>query len=144
MMFVKDIVARAKRNTYFREVLSTHEHCQLVVMCVRPGEDIGEEVHDLDQTLVFVSGRGKAILGSKEFYVQPGSLVIVPAGTVHNFICKGTKSLKLYTLYAPAEHPDGTIHKTKADADADEHHHDSVLQAFGAYCARWKRALLDD
>ncbi|MEM9839559.1 MAG: cupin domain-containing protein [Pseudomonadota bacterium] len=144
MHFEKDIVARAKRNSYFREVLSTHEHCQLVVMSVRPGEDIGEEVHELDQVLVFVSGKGKAIVGSEEFYVGPGSLVVVPSGAVHNFICKGTKPLKLYTLYAPAEHPPGTIHKTRREADDDEHHHDGLVRSFTAYCARWKRALLDN
>jgi mannose-6-phosphate isomerase-like protein (cupin superfamily) len=119
MAFNEDIVKRAKANSYFREVLATGPHSQVVVISVPPGGDIGEEVHDdVDQVLVFVQGRGKAILDGQESSVGPDRLVHVPAGTRHNFVNTGKVDLRLYTIYAPPEHKPGAIHKTKAEADA--------------------------
>jgi Mannose-6-phosphate isomerase len=119
MPFNEDIVKRAKANSYFREVLATGPHSQVVVMSIPPGGDIGEEVHDdVDQTLVFVQGEGQAILDGQESAVAVDRLVHVPAGTRHNFVNTGKVDLRLYTIYAPPEHRPGTIHKTKAEADA--------------------------
>jgi mannose-6-phosphate isomerase-like protein (cupin superfamily) len=119
MPFNEDIVKRAKANSYFREVLVTGPHSQVVVMSIPPGGDIGEEVHDdVDQTLVFVQGEGQAILDGKKSAVAVDRLVHVPAGTRHNFVNTGKVDLRLYTIYAPPEHKPGTIHKTKAEADA--------------------------
>jgi mannose-6-phosphate isomerase-like protein (cupin superfamily) len=119
MAFNVDIVKRAKANSYFREVLATGPHSQVVVMSIPPGGDIGEEVHDdVDQTLVFVQGEGQAILDGEKSAVAVDRLVHVPAGTRHNFVNTGKVDLRLYTIYAPPEHKPGTIHKTKAEADA--------------------------
>jgi mannose-6-phosphate isomerase-like protein (cupin superfamily) len=119
MPFNEDIVKRAKANSYFREVLATGPHSQVVVMSIPPGGDIGEEVHDaVDQTLVFVGGEGQAILDGEKSAVTVDRLVHVPAGTRHNFVNTGKVDLRFYTIYAPPEHMPGTIHKTKAEADA--------------------------
>jgi mannose-6-phosphate isomerase-like protein (cupin superfamily) len=119
--FSADIVSRAKRNCFFREVLSTGLHSQIVLMCIPPAGQIGEEVHtEVDQVLVVVEGNGTAVLGNHRSRVSPGWLVHVPAGTRHNVVNDGTTSLRLYTIYAPPEHAPGTIHRSKADADADE------------------------
>jgi mannose-6-phosphate isomerase-like protein (cupin superfamily) len=119
MPFNEDIVKRAKANSHFREVLATGPHSQVVVMSIPPGGDIGEEVHDdVDQTLVFVQGEGQAILDGEKSAVAVDRLVHVPAGTRHNFVNTGMVDLRLYTIYAPPEHKPGTIHKTKAEADA--------------------------
>lgn len=120
MHYHDDIINAARANTNFRTVLATGPHAQVVVMSLLPGEDIGAEVHTLDQILVFVEGTGEAVLNGKTSPVGPGHLVYVPAGTEHNFINTGSSSMKLYTVYAPPEHPDGTVHKTKADAEAAE------------------------
>jgi mannose-6-phosphate isomerase-like protein (cupin superfamily) len=119
-----DIVEAAKANSYFRSVLSTGTHAQVVVMSIPPGGEIGAEVHpNLDQVLVFVEGEGVAILDGEESRVGRDRLVHVPAGTRHNFINRGSGDLRLYTVYAPPQHAPGTIHKTKAEADADEADH---------------------
>jgi mannose-6-phosphate isomerase-like protein (cupin superfamily) len=121
MPFNEDIVKKAKANSYFREVLATGPNSQIVVMSIPPGGDIGDEVHeDVDQTLVFVQGEGEAILDGQKSAVSVGRLVHVPAGTRHNFVNTGKTDLRLYTIYAPPEHAPGTIHKTKAEADAAE------------------------
>lgn len=121
MPFNEDIIERTKRNTSFREVLATGPHAQVVVMTIPPGGEIGEEVHtDVDQVLVFVSGEGVAILDGERSRVGPERLVLVPAGTRHNFVNTGSADLRLYTIYAPPEHAPGTIHRTKAEADAAE------------------------
>lgn len=121
MPFNANIIQRAQANTYFREVLATGPHSQVVVMNITPGGEIGEETHaDVDQVLVFVSGEGAAILEGDRAPVGPGSLVQVPAGTRHNFVNTGSTDLRLYTIYAPPQHAQGTIHRTKAEADADE------------------------
>lgn len=119
-----DIAAEAKANENFRKVLSTGKHAQVVVMCIPPGGEIGEEVHDhVDQVLAFTEGEGVAILEGEESPVGPGRLVHVPAGTRHNFVNRGAGDLRLYTVYAPPQHAPGTIHRTKAEADADEADH---------------------
>jgi mannose-6-phosphate isomerase-like protein (cupin superfamily) len=106
-----DIVQLARGNDAFRREIATGEHSQVVAMTIPPGEEIGEEVHEEnDQLLVFIDGRGEAVL------------VLVPAGTRHNFINTGDEPLRLVTVYAPPEHAPGTVHQTKAEADAAEHH----------------------
>jgi mannose-6-phosphate isomerase-like protein (cupin superfamily) len=124
MAFNEDIVSLAKRNRWFREVVATGPHAQVVVMSIPPGGEIGEEVHDaVDQVLAFVEGEGAAILDGERSAVGPDRLVLVPAGTRHNFVNTGSSDLRLYTVYAPPQHAPGTVHRTKAEADADEHDH---------------------
>lgn len=121
MAFNENILELVEANTWFRKVLATGPNTQVVVMSLPPGGEIGMETHpDVDQVLVFVSGEGAAILDGERSKVGPGSLVQVPAGTRHNFVNTGLKDLRLYTVYAPPEHKPGTIHRTKADADADK------------------------
>ena len=123
MPYNEDILARARRNTFFREVVSTGPHAQVVVMSIPPTGEIGEEVHhDVDQVLVFVEGEGVAVLDGQRSLLAPGRLVHVPAGTRHNFVNEGSVDLKLYTVYAPPQHAPGTVHRTKAEADADDEH----------------------
>ena len=109
-------------NTFFRTVLFTGKHAQLVAMSLKPGEEIGMEVHEnVDQFFRFEKGTGKVIMNGEEHEVGDGDAVIVPAGTNHNIInTSQTEDLKLYTLYSPPNHPDGTIHKTKSDAEEAE------------------------
>lgn len=122
MAFTKDIVRLAKDNRWFREVVLTGPHAQVVIMNIPPGGEIGEEVHDaVDQVLVFVDGEGSAIIEGERTAIGPDRLVLVPAGTRHNVINTGPQDLRLYTVYAPPQHAPGTIHRTKAEADADEH-----------------------
>lgn len=105
-------------NTDFRRVLYTAKNCQLVLMCLKPGEEIGAETHHLDQFLRFESGFGKAIIDGVEAEVGDGYCTIVPAGAKHNFInTSTTEDLKLYTVYAPPEHRDGIIRVTKEEAE---------------------------
>jgi len=122
-----DIDSRTEDNEFFREVLFTGPLSQLVVMALKPGEDIGRETHpDTDQFIRIEEGVGKAIIGDEEFALEDGSAIVIPAGAEHNVLnTSSTESLKLYTVYTPPEHPDGTIHKTKAEAEAyeREHHH---------------------
>jgi mannose-6-phosphate isomerase-like protein (cupin superfamily) len=120
-----NIEKETKENTFFRKVLYTDAKSQLVVMSLPPQEEIGSETHPyLDQFLRFEEGEGKVVLGGEELIVSDGYAVIVPAGVEHNVInISGTSPLKLYTIYTPPQHHDGTIHKTKADAEADEQHH---------------------
>lgn len=125
--YVTDIEKRSLDNEFFREVLFTATHVQLVVMSLRPGEEIGLETHaGVDQFIRVEAGNGKAVLNGKEHDLADGSAVVIPAGTEHNIInTSQDEALKLYTLYSPPEHPDGTLHKNKAEADAyeREHHH---------------------
>jgi len=124
MAFNVDIVAAAKANSFFRQVLSTGANAQVVVMCIPPGGEIGDEVHQhVDQVLAFVEGEGVATLDGQESPVGPDRLVHVPAGVRHNVVNTGSGDLRLYTVYAPPQHAVGTIHRTKADADADEADH---------------------
>lgn len=118
-----DIVAAARSNDAFRREVLTGEHEQVVVMTIPPGGEIGEEVHpDTDQVLAFVDGRGEAVLDGQRSAVAPNDLVFVRAGTRHNFLNNGDAPLRLITVYAPPEHAAGTVHQTKAEADAAEHH----------------------
>jgi len=114
-----------RTNTFFRHVLYTGPHHQLVLMALAPSEEIGMEVHpDNDQFFRFESGEGKVIIAGEEHIVKDGDVAIVPAGSAHNVInTSSTDPLKLYTIYAPSHHPDGTIHKTKAEALAAEAAH---------------------
>lgn len=111
-------------NTNFRQVLYTAKHSQLVLMSLKPGEDIGEEVHELDQFIRCEAGVGQAILDGVSHDISDGFAVVIPAGTRHNVInTSKTEALKLYTVYSPPEHRDGVIHTTKAEALADETDH---------------------
>ena len=116
-----DIVQLARSNDAFRREIATGEHSQVVAMTIPAGEEIGEEVHtENDQLLVFVDGEGEAVLEGRSSPVGPNDLVLVPAGTRHNFINTGGGPLRLVTVYAPPEHAPGTVHQTKAEADAAE------------------------
>ncbi len=105
-------------NSFFRKVLYTGPHSQLVLMSLKPSEEIGEEVHtENDQFFRFEKGEGKVVIGGEEFIVKDGDVVIIPAGQIHNVINTSTSdALKMYTIYSPAHHPDGTIHETKEEA----------------------------
>ena len=126
--YVGPIEKQTLSNNYFRQVLFTGKHCQLVVMCLQPGEEIGNEVHaNVDQFFRIEQGEATFVFGGNEKHpVKNGEAVIVPAGTYHNVINTSKKTkLKLYTVYSPPNHPDKTVHKTKADAEkaeAKEHH----------------------
>jgi len=122
--FVQDIEALAIENEYFRQVLYTAKYCQLVVMALKPAEEIGAEVHKLDQFFRVEEGSGEAVLDGIRSSIQSGFAVIVPAGTNHNIINTGSVPLKLYTLYSPPNHRDGVVHRTRADAEADNEHFD--------------------
>ncbi len=122
--YVGSIEKASEKNKNFRQVLFTGKHLQLVVMSLKPKEEIGNEVHEtVDQFFRIEEGRARFVFnGSEEHLVGPGGAVVVPAGTYHNVInVSPTKPLKLYTIYTPPQHPDGTVHKTKADAEAAEH-----------------------
>ena len=118
---VQNYLALAHGNQAFRSTLTTGDHAQVVVMAIQPGDDIGEETHEGDQLLFFVEGEGRAVLDGASEHVRAGDMVFVPAGTLHNFVNAGPEPLRLVTVYAPPEHPDGTVHETKADAEAAEH-----------------------
>ena len=122
--YVQNIEAIAIQNEDFRQVLYTAKNCQLVVMALKPHEEIGAEVHKLDQFFRVEQGTGEAVLDGVRTPLQAGYAVIVPAGAKHNIINTGTEPLKLYTLYAPPNHRDGVVHHTRADAEADTEHFD--------------------
>jgi len=123
--YISNIEQLSIANEYFRKVLYTDKNCQLVVMSLLPGEDIGEEIHiDVDQFLRVEEGSGMAILDGVSENISPGSVVIVPQGTKHNIVNGASSSMKLYTLYMPPHHRDGVVHKTKAEAEADTEHFD--------------------
>lgn len=120
MSYFVNIIDAAKENSYFRRVLFTGKNSQLVVMSIPEGGEIGEETHDhVEQTLSFLEGEGKAILDGKESAIKAGDAYVVTPGTRHNFINTGNVPLKVYTVYAPPNHIDGTVHETKVEADAD-------------------------
>lgn len=122
--YVANIEKETKESTDFRRVIYTAKNSQLVLMSIKPGEEIGEEVHELDQFLRFEAGEGKAVLDGVEHDIKDGSAVVIPAGVNHNFINTGNTDLKLYTIYSPPNHRDGVVHKTKAEAEADDEHFD--------------------
>ncbi len=117
--FVKNIEEIAIKNNDFRQVLYTAKNCQLVIMSLKPNEEIGMEVHHLDQFFRVEEGTGEAILDGVRHTISAGFAVIVPAGTNHNIVNTGNTSMKLYTLYAPPNHRDGVIHHTRSEAEAD-------------------------
>ena len=122
--YVQDIEAIAIGNEDFRKVLYTASNCQLVVMALKPKEEIGAEVHKLDQFFRVEEGHGEAVLDGVRTAIQAGSAVVVPAGARHNIINTGSESLKHYTIYSPPNHRDGVVHHTRADAEADSEHFD--------------------
>ena len=123
--FVGNIEELTLSNNNFRKVIYTGQHAQLVLMSLLPNEDIGMEVHEIsDQFLRIEKGEGKVIMNGEEHLLKDGSAIIVPAGTQHNIInTSSTNPMKLYTVYSPPHHKDGTIHKTKQEADADTADH---------------------
>src|SRR5512141_2769188 len=122
--FVQDIEDIAVKNEEFRRVLYTAKSCQLVVMALKPKEEIGREVHQLDQFFRAEEGTGDAVLDGVRTVVSAGFAVLVPAGTNHNIINTGSVPLKLYTLYSPPNHRDGVVHHSRAEAEKDNEHFD--------------------
>ena len=123
--FVDDIETLTEENTDFRRVLYTGKNLQLVLMALQPGEEIGEEVHDdRDQFFRIEKGKGEIVIDGVATNIKADIAMIVPAGSRHNVRNTGDKALRLYTLYAPPEHLDGTVHVTKAEADASDEHFD--------------------
>jgi mannose-6-phosphate isomerase-like protein (cupin superfamily) len=117
-----DVKRAAKENSFFRKVLVTADQSQVVLMSLLPGEEIGTESHEGDQLLYAVKGEGVAVINGVKEPFEKGTMFCVPGGTVHNVINTGDEPFKLFTIYAPPEHADGTIHETKAEADTAEAH----------------------
>ena len=123
--YVDDIEGATKRNGDFRRVLYTGAHLQLVLMTLQPGEEIGEETHeDRDQFFRIEDGEGEVLIDGVKHKVEDGVAIMVPAGARHNVINIGAEPLKLYTLYGPPEHRDGTVHRTKSEAESAREHFD--------------------
>lgn len=118
--FITNIEKETLDNTDYRRVLYTAKNSQLVLMCIQPGDEIGEETHHLDQFIRVEQGTAKAVLDGIEHELPDEHAVIIPAGTKHNIINIGNEELKLYSVYSPPEHKDGTVHKTKAE-ESEEH-----------------------
>jgi mannose-6-phosphate isomerase-like protein (cupin superfamily) len=124
MGYVQDIEGLAVKNEEFRRVLYTAKNCQLVLMALKPNEDIGAEVHKLDQFFRVEEGSGEVVLDGVHTPIRAGFAVVVPAGTRHNIVNTSSAPLKLYTIYAPPNHRDGVVHHTRRDAEADNEHFD--------------------
>ncbi len=125
--FVGNIEDLTKENENFRKVIYTGKFSQLVVMSLKPGEEIGAEVHEThDQFFRFEKGKAKVMIDDNEYQVEDDFAVIVPAGANHNVINVGDDEVKLYTIYSPAEHREGVVHATKEEAMADDEHFDGV------------------
>ncbi|KKU55732.1 MAG: hypothetical protein UX77_C0008G0023 [Parcubacteria group bacterium GW2011_GWA1_47_11] len=126
--FNDNIEKETLENDNFRKVLYTARHSQLVLMSLNPGEEIGMEVHpDNDQFFRFEKGEGKCVIDGNEYAVRDGSAIVVPAGAEHNVINISTaEKLKMYTIYSPAHHKDGVVHKTKAEAETDDEEFDGM------------------
>jgi mannose-6-phosphate isomerase-like protein (cupin superfamily) len=123
MSYVNNLEKDTEENDNFRKVLNTTEKSQLVVMSLLPYEDIGEEVHDVDQFIRVEKGKGKSVLDGVETEISDGFAVVIAAGVRHNIINTENSPMKLYTIYTPPEHAEGTIHKTKIEAEAAEEHY---------------------
>jgi mannose-6-phosphate isomerase-like protein (cupin superfamily) len=121
--YITNIEKASIENDNFRKVLYTAPHCQLVVMSLRPGEDIGKEVHQVDQFIRIEAGDGEVVMGGSPSKIHAESAFVIPAGTEHNVTNSGKGDMKLYTIYSPPQHRDGTVHVTKADAERDEEDH---------------------
>lgn len=121
--FIADIEDRTEKNRDFRHVLYTGPHIQLVLMSLNPGEDIGEEVHeDTDQFFRVEEGKGEFVIDGRATPIESDMAMVIPAGAKHNIRNTGHKSLKLYTLYAPPHHEDGTVHRTRLEAEQSTEH----------------------
>lgn len=123
--FLINIEEKTLANTFFRQVIHTGQHAQLVLMCLQPSEEIGMEVHEtVDQFFRVEQGEGKVIMNGEEHSIKDGDAIIIPAGTNHNVVnTSADKQLKIYTIYSPPHHKDGIIHKTKKEAEADSSDH---------------------
>ena len=125
--YIDDIDDRTEENRDFRRVLYTGKHVQLVLMSLQPGEDIGEETHtDVDQFFRVEKGEGEVLIDGRTTKIERDMAIIVPAGARHNIRNSGTTPLKLYTIYGPPNHADGTVHATRAEAEASEEHFEGV------------------
>ena len=124
--YVINIEKATKENNNFRKVLYTAQSSQLVVMSLKAGEEIGAEVHDLDQFIRIEKGKGKAVLDGVEHEIEDDFAVVIPAGANHNIINTGDEEMKLYTVYSPPEHREGVVNATKEEAEAGEEHFDGV------------------
>ena len=122
--YITNIEEATTQNTDYRRVLYTARHSQLVLMCLAPGEEIGEEVHKLDQFIRLEAGEGKAVLDGVEHGIKADDVLMIPEGMRHNIVNTGATELKLYTVYSPPEHKDGTVEMTKADEY--EEHYDGI------------------
>jgi len=122
--YVTNIEKDSLENQNFRQVLYTAKNSQLVLMSLKPGEEIGMEMHTLDQFFRVESGEGKTILDGVEHEIRDGSAIVIPAGTRHNIINTGEGEMKLYTIYSPPNHRDGVVHLTKEEGEADDEHFD--------------------
>lgn len=119
--YIEGLLNIAANNSYFRRVVNTGEKMQTVVMCLKPGEDIGSETHpNNEQLLICLKGAGRFFLNGDEGPFREGDAVLVPAGTEHNFINKGEVEMKIITVYSPPNHPEGVVHKTKQEAEQAE------------------------
>jgi mannose-6-phosphate isomerase-like protein (cupin superfamily) len=137
--FLQNIETIAEENQDFRRVLYTAKNCQLVVMSLLPQEEIGMEVHHLDQFFRVEQGEGEAILDGVHTKIGPGFAIIVPSGSNHNIVNTGSVALKLYTIYSPPNHRDGVVHHSRAEAEMDTEHFDGVTterQSKGAFSIR--------
>jgi mannose-6-phosphate isomerase-like protein (cupin superfamily) len=119
-IFNKDIIKLATSNTFYQKEVYIDENCQIVMMSIEPGDDIGEETHDADQTTFFVSGEGQAIVDGSRTKVTENHLIVIPKGAKHNIVNKGEEPLKLFTVYSPPAEEPGISHKTKEEAEAEE------------------------
>ena len=119
-VFNKDIIDLTTKNKNFQKEVYYDENCQIVMMSIEPGDDIGEETHDADQTTFFVSGEGQAVVEGSRTKVVPNRIIVIPKGSKHNIINKGDEPLKLFTVYSPPAEEQGVSHKTKEEAEAAE------------------------
>lgn len=119
-VFNKDIIAQTTKNTHWQKEVYYDEQCQIVMMHIEPGMDIGEETHEADQTTFFVSGEGQAVIDGSKTKVSENHLIVIPKGANHNIINKGDEPLKLFTIYSPPAEPEGVSFKTKDEAEEAE------------------------
>lgn len=119
-VFNKDIIELANKNKNFQKEVYYDEQCQIVLMSIEPGDDIGEETHDADQTTFFVAGEGQAVVDGSRTKVTPNHIIVIPKGAKHNIINKGDEPLKLFTVYSPPAEEEGVNFKTKAEAEEAE------------------------
>lgn len=119
-VFNKDIIELANKNKNFQKEVYYDENCQIVLMSIEPGDDIGEETHDADQTTFFVAGEGQAVVDGSRTKVTPNHIIVIPKGAKHNIINKGEEPLKLFTVYSPPAEEEGVNFKTKAEAEEAE------------------------